>query len=123
MDGFIAFGPIPGCRGAASCRPPRSWPLGRHSGRVPAWPSPPPRLLQWIRHYGHPAIPGRVARSRDGAEGFAWDRLPGPGGGSRVPAPGRIGAVARGSAYFVIECSHNFVLVIRRIVRERIAVI
>src|SRR5207237_273466 len=25
VDGFIAFRPIPGCRGAASCRPPRSW--------------------------------------------------------------------------------------------------
>ena len=74
VDGFIALGPIPGCRGAASCRPPRSWPLGRRSGRVPALPYPPPRLLQCIRDHGHLAIPGWVARSQDGAEGFAWDR-------------------------------------------------
>ena len=46
MNGFIAFGPIPGCRGAASCRPPRSWPPGRRSGRVPALPYPPPKSLQ-----------------------------------------------------------------------------
>ena len=29
MNGFIAFGPIPVGRGAASCRPLRSWPLSR----------------------------------------------------------------------------------------------
>jgi hypothetical protein len=57
-NGFIASGPIPGCRGAASCRPPRSWPLGRRSGRVPAWPYPPPRLLQCIGDHGHRAMPG-----------------------------------------------------------------
>ncbi len=39
---FIAYGSIPVSRGLASCRPPRSWPLGRRSGRVPAWPYPPP---------------------------------------------------------------------------------
>src|SRR5208337_2005566 len=35
---FIDVWPIPGCRGAASCRPPRSW--SRRSGRVPALPYP-----------------------------------------------------------------------------------
>ena len=33
---------------AASCRPLRSWPLGRRSGRVPALPYPPPRWPQCI---------------------------------------------------------------------------
>ena len=37
-------------------------------------------------HHGHPAIPGWVARSQDGAEEFAWDRVPGPGGCTRIPA-------------------------------------
>jgi len=32
--------------GAASCRPLRSWPLSRRSGRVPALPYPPPRSPQ-----------------------------------------------------------------------------
>jgi hypothetical protein len=32
--------------------------LGRRSGRVPAWPSPPPRLLQCIGDHGHRAMPG-----------------------------------------------------------------
>jgi hypothetical protein len=36
--GYIAFRPIPGCRGTASCRPLRSWRLGRRSGRLPALP-------------------------------------------------------------------------------------
>src|SRR5262245_3754310 len=52
VNGFIAFGPIPGWRGAASCRPPRSWRLGRRSGRVPAWRYPPPRLLQQTPSHG-----------------------------------------------------------------------
>src|SRR5947209_20162430 len=46
VDGFIEFGPIPVGRGAASCRPHRSWHLGRRSGRVPALPYPPPRPSQ-----------------------------------------------------------------------------
>src|SRR5512142_1333183 len=58
VNGFIAFGPIPVGRGAASCRPPRSWPLGRRSGRVPALPYPPPRLLQCIGDDGQRAMPG-----------------------------------------------------------------
>ena len=48
MNGFIALWPIPEGRGAASCRPLRSWPLGRRSGRVPALPYPPPRYRQCI---------------------------------------------------------------------------
>jgi hypothetical protein len=46
VNGFIALGPIPGCRGAASCRPLRSGHPGRLSGHVPALPDPPPRLLE-----------------------------------------------------------------------------
>ena len=61
--------------------------LGRRSGRVPALPYPPPRLLQCIRDHGHLAIPGWVARSQDGAEEFAWDRVPGPGGCHKDPRP------------------------------------
>jgi hypothetical protein len=56
VNGFIALGPIPGCRGAASCRPPRSWPLDRRSGRVPALPYPPPRRLQFTPEHAHSAI-------------------------------------------------------------------
>jgi hypothetical protein len=42
---------------------------------------------------------------------------------SKGPYPRRIGAVVRGSTYCVLRPSHNCIFVIRRIVRERIAVI
>jgi hypothetical protein len=66
VNGFIALRPIPGCRGAASCRPPRSWPLGRRSGRVPALPYPPPRWPQCIaRRFGQAkALSLALARRR-----------------------------------------------------------
>ncbi len=41
------FGQSRRCRGAASCRSFRSWPLGRRSGRVPALPYPPPRSFEY----------------------------------------------------------------------------
>jgi len=66
---------------------------GRRSGRVPALPYPPPKLVQCIRDHGYLAIPGWVARSQAGAEEFAWDRVPGPGGCTKIPAHGRIVAV------------------------------
>src|SRR3954470_4967205 len=102
VDGFIAFGPIPVGRGAASCRPPRSWHPGRRSGRVPALPYPPPGLLQCIRDRGHLAIQGRVACVRDVAEGFAWDCAPGPGGCARALTPRRIVGAVRGRMYGVL---------------------
>src|ERR1700681_1419375 len=48
--GFSAFVPIPNEGRAASCRPIRSWPLGRRSGRFPPLPYPPPRskgIVSW----------------------------------------------------------------------------
>ena len=54
---FIAFVPIPGCRGAASCRPSRSWHLGRRLGRVPALPYPPPRSPEFTPGQGRGANP------------------------------------------------------------------
>src|SRR5271165_2783163 len=84
VNGFIAFGPIPGCRGAASCRPPRSWPLGRRSGRVPALPYPPPRLLQCIGDHGHRAMPGlgqprtTGQKTPPGTAGQDQEKVPGP---------------------------------------------
>jgi hypothetical protein len=96
---------------------------GRRSGRVPALPYPPPRLLQCIRDHGHLTIAGWVTCSQDGAEEFAWDCAPGPGGCTRIPAHRRIVAVVRGSMYgvFRLSCSYGFAK--RRIVRDRIAVI
>ena len=35
VNGFIAFGQSRGAEGRHRCRPPRSWPLGWRSGRVP----------------------------------------------------------------------------------------
>jgi hypothetical protein len=52
IDRWVA---IPGCRGAASCRPVRSWPLGRRWGRVPARPDPPPRSAHWTAAEDHRA--------------------------------------------------------------------
>jgi hypothetical protein len=68
VNRFIALGPIPGWPGAASCRPPRSWRLGRRSGRVPAWPDPPPRSLEHTPNYGHPAIHSGIDPARTRAE-------------------------------------------------------
>jgi len=48
VNGFIALGPIPEGRGAASCRPLRSWPLGQRLDRVPAMPDPRPNYPQCI---------------------------------------------------------------------------
>ncbi len=63
MNGFIAFGPTPVGRGAASCRPPRSSPLGRRSGRVPALPCPPPKSSDYTPlSSGHAAPSALVAR-------------------------------------------------------------
>ena len=45
MNGFIAFGPIPVGRGAASCRPLRSWPLSRRWVASPRCPILRPGLL------------------------------------------------------------------------------
>src|SRR6516225_2873252 len=122
VNGFIAFGPIPGCRGAASCRPPRSWPLGRRSGRVPALPYPPPRLLQCIGDHDHLAIRGWVSRSQGEPAESAWNRAPGSGEGSRtLTERGIVGAV-RGPEYCVIYSTFVRIFTIRRIVRDGIAV-
>ena len=123
VDGLIALGPIPGCRGAASCRPPRSWPLGRRSGRVPAWPDPPPGLLQCIGDHDHLAIRGSVSCSQGEAAGSAWDRAAGSGGGSRALAEREIVGAVRGSAYCVIYSEFVRILKIRRIIRDGIAAI
>ena len=123
VDGLIALGPIPGCPGAASCRPPRSWHLGRRSGRVPALPYPPPRLLQCIGDHDHLAIRGSVSRSQGEGAGSARDRAPGSGGGSRsLTERGIVGAV-RGLVYCVIYSAFDRIFKIRRIVRDGIAVI
>jgi hypothetical protein len=123
VDGFIALGPIPGCRGAASCRPPRSWHPGRRSGRVPALPYPPPGLLQCIGDHGHLAIRGSVGRSPDEAAESAGDRAPGSGEGSRTLAEREIVGAVRRSVYCVIDSSFISIFSIRRIVRDGIAVI
>jgi len=112
-----------GCRGAASCRPPRSWHLGRRSGRVPALPYPPPRLLQCIRDQDHLAIRGSVSRSQGERAGSARDRAPGSGGGSRSLTERRIAGAVRGSAYCVVYSAFERIFKIRRMVRDRIAVI
>jgi hypothetical protein len=49
--------------------------------------------------------------------------VPGPGGCPRIPAHRRIVAVVRGSTYGVIIQEYVNIYVIRRIVREQIAVI
>ena len=122
FEGFIALGPIPGCRGAASCRPPRSWPLGRRSGRVPAWPYPPPRLLQCIGGHDHLANQGSVGRSQGDAAGPARDRAAGSGGGSMALTE-RGSSAVRGPVYCVICSSSISIFKIRRIVRDGIAII
>ena len=123
VDGFIALGPIPGCRGAASCRPPRSWHLGRRSGRVPALPYPLPRLVQCIADHGHQAIHGRVASVQDGAEEIARNCAPRPGSGTRALTPRRMIGAVRGSISFILKLLHDVILIKRRIVRNWIAVI
>jgi hypothetical protein len=72
VNGFIAFGPIPERRGAASCRSLRSWPLGRRSGRVPALPDPPPRPFQCTKGHGRETIHGRATFSQNGVTVFPW---------------------------------------------------
>ena len=61
-QGIYRWVAIPGCRGAASCRPPRFWPLGRRSGRVPALPYPPPRSAHCTAGKDH-----RASRDWSGA--------------------------------------------------------
>src|SRR5262249_53889459 len=96
VNEFIVFWPIPGYQGAASGRPPRSWHLGRRSGRVPAWPDPPPKLLQSPPDHGHQAMHGRVEGRRH-AEGH------GDVGVAGVLAPGaqteRPGGVPAGEGW------------------------
>ena len=90
VNGFIALGPIPGCRGAASCRPPRSWHLGRRSGRVPALPYPPPRHQQCIGDHGHRAMPGLGQPLARRGRRPGWNCGPGSGDGSRTLATRRM---------------------------------
>jgi hypothetical protein len=86
-------------------------------------PSPPPRLLQWIRDHDHLAIQGSVRRSQDGAEESAWNCAPGSGEGSRTLAERRIVGAVWGSVYGVLELSCNLIVTKRRIVRDWIAII
>jgi hypothetical protein len=55
---------------------PRSWPLGRRSGRVPALRYPPPGYLQRTPDHRRHAIHHWAARSFNGAGEFHWQRQP-----------------------------------------------
>ena len=95
VNGFIAFGPIPGCRGAASCRPPRSWRPGRRSGRVPAWPYPPPGFLQHTPNHGPRPFTVGSPWSKPGAEGCPENGEARQGSSTRTLTPRRMVGEAR----------------------------
>ena len=63
--------------GAASCRPLRSWPLSRRSGRVPALPYPPlrSRLILRLNRGGHKVRP-RARRSQPGVPALSLPPVP-----------------------------------------------
>jgi hypothetical protein len=124
VNGFIAFGPIPGCPGAASCRPPRSWRLGGRSGRVPAWPDPPPRSLEETRNCGHPAIPSGIALAQSGATECLGNREARQRSGTRTLTPRKIVGGARCERMCsIVILMENYIYIYRRIVRDGIAVI
>ena len=124
VNGFIAFGPIPGCRGAASCRPSRSWPLGRRSGRVPALPYPPPRSIEHTRNRGHPAIPSRIALAQSGATECLGICAARQRSGTRTLTPRKmVGETACGRMYLIVVLTKNYIYIYRRLVRDEIAVI
>ena len=124
VNGFIAFGPIPGCRGAASCRPPRSWPLGRRSGRVPALPDPPPRSLEPTRNHGHPAIPSGIALAQSGATECLGNCGARQRSGTRALTPRKMVGEARcGRMCSIVILTKIYIYIYRRLVRAGIAVI
>ena len=124
VNGFIAFGPIPGCRGAASCRPPRSWRLGRRSGRVPALPDPPPRFLEHTPNRGHPAIPRGIALGHSGATACLGNCGARQRSGTRTLTPRKmVGAARRGRMCSIVILTENYIYIYRRLVRDGIAVI
>jgi hypothetical protein len=124
VQGFIALRPIPGSRGAASCRPPRSWRLGRRSGRVPAWPAPPPRFLEPTPNHGHPAIPSGIAPAQTGAEECPGNCKAREGSSTRtLTARGMVGEARCERMCSIVMLTTNYIYIYRRIVRDRIAVI